>query len=220
MTEKGFVDPRPAAIFVADAAGLDFLNSVATPADTPVDWIGDGQGLLGWLDQARLVPTDVLQRLRADAPPGVLDDVADQARQLREWFRDFVQRHKGRPLALADIEELEPLNRLLERDERFSRIVLRRDAGPAYLELQEMRAWRSPKALLLPIGLALASLIVTEDFSYVKACEGPACTLLFADHTRGHARRWCSMAICGNRAKQAAHRQRMKARQRSAGGPG
>jgi predicted RNA-binding Zn ribbon-like protein len=36
-------------------------------------------------------------------------------------------------------------------------------------------------------------------------------TLLFADHTRGHARRWCSMALCGNRAKQAAHRQRQKA---------
>jgi len=47
----------------------------------------------------------------------------------------------------------------------------------------------------------------------VKACEGPVCTLLFADHTRGRARRWCSMALCGNRAKQAAHRHRLKAQQ-------
>lgn len=39
----------------------------------------------------------------------------------------------------------------------------------------------------------------------------PACTLLFADHTRGHRRRWCSMAQCGNRAKQVAHRHRIKA---------
>ena len=46
----------------------------------------------------------------------------------------------------------------------------------------------------------------------VKACEGAACTLLFVDHTRSRARRWCSMAICGNRAKQAAHRRRLKAR--------
>jgi predicted RNA-binding Zn ribbon-like protein len=45
----------------------------------------------------------------------------------------------------------------------------------------------------------------------MKACEGPACTLLFADHTRGHTRRWCSMALCGNRAKQAAYRHRLKA---------
>jgi len=73
-----------------------------------------------------------------------------------------------------------------------------------------MRRWRSPESLLLPIGEALAKFVCEEDFSYVKACEGPACTLMFADHTRGHARRWCSMAICGNRAKQAAHRHRLK----------
>lgn len=207
------MDPRPPAIFVGDAAGLDFLNSVATPVDTPVDWIEDGEGLLSWLDQARLVPSDVLQSVRARALSGDCDKVAAQARQLREWFRAFVYRHKGRPLSLGDITELEPLNSLLARDERFSRIVLRHDTAAQPLELEEMRPWRSPESLLMPIGLALARLVVTEDFSNVKACEGPACTLLFADHTRGRARRWCSMAICGNRAKQAAHRQRLKERQ-------
>jgi len=207
------VDPRPAAIFVGDAAGLDFLNSVATPVDTPVDWIDDGEGLLSWLDRARLVPGDVLQSIRRRALAGELDKVATQARQLREWFRGFVQQHKGRRLALADLSELEPLNRLLERDQRFSQILLRPDTRPGSLALEEMRPWRSPEALLLPIAVALARLVVTEDFTNVKACEGPACTLLFADHTRGHARRWCSMAICGNRAKQAAHRRRVKARQ-------
>lgn len=206
------MDPRPPAIFVGDAAGLDFLNSVATPVDTPVDWIQDGEGLLSWLDQARLVPVDTLRSIRARTLPADLDEVADQARRLREWFRTFVQRYKGRRLALEDVSELEPLNQLLARDERFSRIVLRRETGPASLELEERRPWRSPASLLLPVAVALAQLVVTEDFANVKACEGPACTLLFADHTRGHARRWCSMAICGNRAKQAAHRQRVKAR--------
>ena len=206
------MDPRPSAIFVGDAAGLDFLNSVATPVDIPVDWIADGEGLLSWLEQARLAPGDVLQAIRAKVLPGELDGVADQARRLREWFRAFVHRHKGSRLALEDVHELEPLNRLLQHDERFSQIVLRPDTGSASLALEEMRPWRSPESLLLPIGLALASLVVTEDFANVKACEGPACTLLFADHTRGRARRWCSMAICGNRAKQAAHRQRVKVR--------
>lgn len=210
------MSPRPAAIFVGDAPGLDFLNSVATPVDTSVDWIDDGEGLLGWLAQARLVPGDVLQTIRARARPGELDSVAGEARQLREWFRGFVNGHKGRRLAPRHLDELEPLNRLLERDARFSRIVLRHDGTPTVppLELQELRPWRSPEALLLPIGAALARLVVTEDFRYVKACEGTACTLLFADHTRGHARRWCSMAICGNRAKQAAHRQRLRVRER------
>jgi predicted RNA-binding Zn ribbon-like protein len=207
------MDQRPAAIFVGDEPALDFLNSVATPVDTAVDWIDDGDGLLSWLEQAQLVPTDVLRATRSRARPGELDKIAGRARQLREWFRGFVHEHKGRRLVLQDLHEIEPLNRLLEHDARFSRIVLQHEVRPACLELQETRPWDSPEALLLPIGAVLARLLVKEDFSDVKACEGPACTLLFADHTRGRARRWCSMAICGNRAKQAAHRQRLKARQ-------
>ena len=52
---------------------------------------------------------------------------------------------------------------------------------------------------------------VKMGLSYVKSCEGSSCTLLFMDRARGRARRWCSMAICGNRAKQIAHRNRRKA---------
>ncbi len=201
---------RPPAIFVGGAPGLDFLNSTATPADTPIDWIGDGEGLSRWLEQARLVPPDALERLRARALPGELDRVADQARHLREWFRGFVRRHKGRPLTAGALAELGPLHRLLERDEFFSRLIFEPAKKKAPLRLEIARRWRTPEALLLPIGEVLARLVCTEDFSSIKACEGPACTLLFADHTRGHARRWCSMAICGNRAKQAAHRHRLK----------
>jgi predicted RNA-binding Zn ribbon-like protein len=202
------MDQRPPAIFVGDALGLDFLNSIATPVDTPIDWIDDGDGLLNWLEQAQLVPADVLKRIRTQALPGELDKVADQARSLREWFRGFVRKHKGRPLTAQSLAGLEPLNHLLERDDSFKRI----DPGPKGqpLQLQTIRRWRTPEALLSPIGEALAQLVCTEDFSDVKACEGPACTLLFADHTRGRTRRWCSMALCGNRAKQAAHRHRLK----------
>jgi predicted RNA-binding Zn ribbon-like protein len=202
-----------AAIFIGDSPGLDFLNSVATPVDTPIDWIDDGDGLLSWLEQAQLLPPDVLRRIRTQVAARELDKIADQARSLREWFRGFVLKHKGRPLALVDLAELEPLNRLLGRDEAYYRIVLQPSGRAAALELQLARHWRSPQALLLPIGETLARLLSAEDFSNVKACEGPACTLLFADHTRGHVRRWCSMAICGNRAKQAAHRRRLKGRQ-------
>ena len=203
------MDHRPPAIFVGDALGLDFLNSIATPVDVAVEWIDDGEGYLNWLEQARLAPDDVLRDMRTRALPGELDKVADQARGLREWFRGFVRQHKGRPLAAEALAQLQPLNRLLDRDEAFTQIVPQ-SAGPEAFALQTMRRWRNPDALLLPVGEALARLVCTEDFTHVKACEGPACTLLFADHTRGHARRWCSMAICGNRAKQAAHRRRLR----------
>jgi predicted RNA-binding Zn ribbon-like protein len=202
---------RPPAIFIADAPALDFLNSVATPIDVEIDWIEDGEGFLEWLAQAQLVPPHVLKALRAQATPGQIDNVAAQARSLREWFRRFVRSRKGSSLVAKDLQKLEPLNRLLERDERYSQIESRHAAAETNaLELQTMRRWRSPESLLLPIAEALAKFACEEDFSHVKACEGAACTLMFADHTRGRARRWCSMAICGNRAKQAAHRQRLK----------
>jgi predicted RNA-binding Zn ribbon-like protein len=201
---------RSPAIFIADSLGLDFLNSIATPVDTPVDWLDNGDGLLRWLAQAKLVPADALDELKAQAMPGELDKIADQARALREWFRGFVRKHMGRPLAPKALTELAPLNRLLERDEAFSRISRLRLNDGDRLELRVMRRWRSPESLLLPIGEALAKFVCEEDFADVKACEGHICTLVFVDHTRRRARRWCSMAICGNRAKQAAHRSRLK----------
>jgi predicted RNA-binding Zn ribbon-like protein len=204
------LEHKPPAIFVADALGLDFLNSVATPVDTPVDWIDSGDGLLKWLAQAKLVPADALDELKGRAMPGELDEVADQARALREWFRGLVRKHMGRPLSAKALNELAPLNKLLERDETFSRISRHHHHDGDRLELQTLRRWRSPESLLLPIGEALAKFVCEEDFIHVKACEGYGCTLMFADHTRRRARRWCSMAICGNRAKQAAHRNRLR----------
>jgi predicted RNA-binding Zn ribbon-like protein len=201
---------KPDALFLADAAGLDFLNSIATPAGTPIDWIDSGDGLLSWLEQARLVPAETLEAVKARSLPGELDGVAEQARDLREWFRKFVRERKGRSLAATDLKQVERLNRLLERDEKFQQLA-KADGETAHgFELRTVRRWRSADSLLLPIAEVLATCISDEDFSYVKACEGHQCTLLFADHTRGHARRWCSMALCGNRAKVAAHRQRQK----------
>jgi predicted RNA-binding Zn ribbon-like protein len=204
------VQRRPPAIFIADSLGLDFLNSIATPLDTPVDWLDSGDGLLRWLAQAKLVPADALDELKTRAMPGELDKVADQARALREWFRKFVHKHKGRSLPPKALQELGPLNKLLQRDETFSQISRHRERDGDRFELQVVRRWRSPESLLLPIAKALAKFVCEEDFTMVKACEGHNCTLVFADHTRGQARRWCSMAICGNRAKQAAHRNRLK----------
>ncbi len=201
---------RSPAIFIADAIALDFLNSIATPADVQIDWIDSGTGFLAWVEQAGLAPAKMLETLRVQAMPGELDSVAAQARSLREWFREFVRSHKGRPLRVEDMQQLAPLNRLLERDEGFGQIVAHDSGAGRSLQWRMTRRWRSPESLLLPIGEALAKFVCEEDFSNVKACDGPHCTLIFADHTRGHRRRWCSAAVCGNRAKVAAHRQRLK----------
>ncbi|MCP1518936.1 putative RNA-binding Zn ribbon-like protein [Pseudomonas migulae] len=201
--------PRGPAIFVADAAALDFLNSIATPVDETVDWIDDGNGWLEWLKQSGWVEDEILQRLQAQAMPGELETVAAQARSLREWFRGFVLKYKGQPLEASALTELEALNRLLERDEKYTQITLQ-DGETPKLAWALKRRWRSPDSLLLPLGEVLAQFVSEEDFTNVKCCEGPSCTLMFVDHTRGRKRRWCSMAVCGNRAKAAAHRERQK----------
>ena len=54
-------------VFVGDAAGLDFLNSVATPVDTPVDWIEDGEGLLRLARPGTAGTGRGAQRIRARA---------------------------------------------------------------------------------------------------------------------------------------------------------
>jgi predicted RNA-binding Zn ribbon-like protein len=204
------VSPRPPANFIADSPGLDFLNSIATPVDAPIDWLDSGNGLVAWLAQTNLVPAHALSALTEQATPAELDKVAGQARALREWFRGFVRKHMGRPLTPKAMRELGPLNALLERGEMFSRIAVRPDSDGDRLELQTMRLWRSSESLLLPIGEALARCVCDEDFANIRACEGASCTLIFVDRTRRRGRRWCSMALCGNRAKQAAHRHRLK----------
>jgi predicted RNA-binding Zn ribbon-like protein len=210
---------RPPPCFIADHLGLDFLNSIAVPVATKVEWLASGADLLAWLAQAGMVPGEALGGVRTSAIPGELDAVAGQARALRDWFKSFVYAHMGRPLGPDALRALDPLNRLLARDEEFGQIVARErsvddhahgNPGPSGLAWRIQRRWHSPESLLLPIARTLADLVCTEDFSYVKACEGQSCTLLFLDRTRGHARRWCSMAVCGNRAKQAAHRQRFQ----------
>jgi predicted RNA-binding Zn ribbon-like protein len=204
------MEHKPPPMFIADSLALDFLNSIATPVDEPIDWLDSGEGLLKWLSRAGLIPAQTLDELKSRAMPGELDSVADQARALREWFRKFVHKHMGRPLTPKALHELAPLNTLLERDDAFRQITRHRAHDGDRLDLRPMRRWRSPESLLLPIGEALARCVCEEDFTTVKACEGQRCTLLFVDRTRRRARRWCSMVSCGNRAKQAAHRDRLK----------
>ena len=204
---------RPPAMFVADAPGLDFLNTVAHPAK-PIEWLSNGEDLLAWLEQAGMLAPATAARMRADAEPEELDEIAAQARELREWFRGFVYRHKGGMLAEAALAELAPLNALLQNDETHRLVGVRTAAESedtvSALERVTVRRWRSPATLLAPIADALPDLVCTAGFRQVKKCESPSCSLLFHDITQGHARRWCSMALCGNRAKQAAYRARIK----------
>src|SRR5262249_49958443 len=107
--EQPSMTTRPPPFFIADNVGLDFLNTIAVPVDTEVEWLTSGEDLLAWLEQAGLVPGDVLEAFRKNALPGELDAIATQARGLRDWFKLFVYEHMGRPLEPNALRQLEPL---------------------------------------------------------------------------------------------------------------
>jgi predicted RNA-binding Zn ribbon-like protein len=203
---------RPPAFFVGEHLALDFLNTTATPLGTRVEWLGDGKDLVDWLEQARSIEPAAAARIR-ESGSDALDEVARQAREFRRWLRGFVTAHMGKPLR-ATVAAVSPLNELLARDNSFQRVeAVGRDAEDGrHLVLRRVHRWESSGELLQPIAEAAADLICNQDFRLIRSCEGSACTLVFLDRTKAHARRWCSMAVCGNRAKAAAHRARRGAK--------
>ena len=68
------------------------------------------------------------------------------------------------------------------------------------------------EAALGPVALAAVALATERDFSRVKECGGQACGWLFYDVSKNNRRRWCEMEVCGNRAKQRRHAERLKRR--------
>ena len=197
---------RPPAFFVGDHPALDFLNTSATPKDVPVEWLRNGRDLIDWLEHAKLIEASVAARFGAAKEQRELDRVAGRAREFRDWLREYVTRHMGRPLGSRSAKTLGPLNDLLAGDASYP-MVEGGGAGQA-LRLRRIRRWATPEELLHPIVHAAADLICSVDFRLINTCEGSNCTLLFLDRTKAHGRRWCRMAVCGNRAKAAAHRAR------------
>lgn len=199
---------RLPAFFVGEHPALDFLNTTATPQGARVEWLCDGNNLVDWLEQARLIEPAAASRIR-ESGSDALDEVARRAREFRQWLREFVAARMGKPLR-ATVAAVAPLNELLAGDRSFRRVeAAGRDAEDGrHLLLRRVQRWESPVELLQPIAEAAADLICHQDFRLIRSCEGPACTLMFLDRTKAHTRRWCSMAVCGNRAKAAAHRAR------------
>ena len=197
---------------LGDHPALDFVNSTAVPANDTIELIGDGQGYLRWLQLAGLIDADELETVRARFGSAELDRVAAAAVELREWLRPLIAAWAAGDAATGaatpDEHALARLNALLAADTRHAELT--RTAGS--LHLGNRRTWTSPQALLALPAEAAADLFAHGDRRLVRNCEGPTCTLWFYDRTKPHTRRWCTMALCGNRAKAQAHRARLTER--------
>ena len=193
---------------LGDHPALDFINSTATQVGERIELIGDGQGYLRWLELAGLISAGEREALGSRFSPGDLDRAAVAAVRLREWFRPLIARWAaGDPAAPSD-EQVAHLNTMLAAASEHPEVT-RADGD---LSLTRRKVWASSQALLALPAEAAADLLAHGDRSLVRNCEDPACTLWFYDRTKAHQRRWCSMSICGNRAKARAHRARLAGR--------
>jgi len=196
---EGGAAPAP---MVSDHLALDLLNTRSrTASGEAVEHWHNGGDVLRWLQQQGIVSPP------ADAAVD-RDGLLSQAKALRALAqRLVVQRKEGGGAADPGV-----LNEFLHAYR--SAPHLERD-GEGNLVLTRVACDDTTSSLLGPVAEAVAGLLVEADFSRVKQCEHPDCILWFHDRTRARRRRWCSMALCGNRQKAARFRKRAAAAESS-----
>jgi predicted RNA-binding Zn ribbon-like protein len=192
-------------LLLGNHRALDFLNTWRSPDGEAVETIGDGRAFGEWLVAAGSIAEDEIARLTRRAGVRAMDEAAAEARRFREWAREWLVRWRRAPTSRF-AKEIEELNRVLAREDRNRQVVTRRDG----LTLAEVANFETPAALVALPAADIAALVTREDAKLVRECAAGHCTLWFLDRTKAHNRRFCSAAICGNRAKVAAFRERQR----------
>ena len=191
--------PQP---FIGNHPALDFLNT-AYGAGVRVENIADGRAYLDWLVAAgvldRTTPSRLLRRFGSKA----MDVAAADARQLREWARQWLVRWRMAPERSFEREVAE-LNTMLARGSWSCRLVA---DGSSYRLAREPCIDSADSLLAVPARW-IADLLVEAEPSRIRSCAGAGCTLWFVDRSKSHRRLFCSARTCGNRHKVAAFRER------------
>ncbi len=197
-------------LFVGNSLCLDFVNTALMQAGQPLDLMSDPGKLMVWLVQAKIL--DEKQRGAIDAAwkgSPELECVFRCALEFRAGLRDMAGRIvAGKPVPPAMVAQI---NGWLGK--HTGRVELKKISSG--FEKRFQADFEEPAQLLWPIAESACDLLCYADLALVKKCENAACVLFFYDTTKNHSRRWCSMNICGNRMKVAAHYQRQRSRKGS-----
>jgi predicted RNA-binding Zn ribbon-like protein len=113
------------------------------------------------------------------------------------------------------VEWVETINEILAYTEGHDRLepIDGGEEGPTEWRLALHARAHGLEWLLTAIARNAAELIAEGPLAPIRKCANPDCGFLFYDDSRTGKRRWCSMAVCGNRAKVAAHYRREKSKQ-------
>jgi predicted RNA-binding Zn ribbon-like protein len=71
-------------------------------------------------------------------------------------------------------------------------------------------ALRGVRRAMAALCVAWSELAVTGEVAHLKRCADDTCGWVFWDVSRNNSRRWCTMRVCGNRAKARAYAARQR----------
>jgi predicted RNA-binding Zn ribbon-like protein len=189
---------------------VDFTNTIGLPGSAD-------ERLLGWRDlvaffaSVGIIPlsqSTQLSELEALAPENVAT-AFDSAIELRQAIQECL-------VALAaghapTAEAVAPVNRLLRLTEGYDQLLeATGSGGKAAWRIEFVMRERRLEWLLAAIARSAAELISEGTAAPIRTCGNPVCPLYFYDASRTGRRRWCSMAVCGNRHKVAEHARRAR----------
>jgi predicted RNA-binding Zn ribbon-like protein len=168
----------------------DFVNTLHIDGELREESIGSPQELAGWI------------RTRANVDLADLGSAEhERAIALREALRALLLAHNG---VQVDPRELDPLSRAAAE----AKLELRLEEADR--EIRVAPAGSGLEAFEAKLLLAIAEAQALGTWKRLKACVADDCHWAFYDNTRNRSRTWCSMEVCGNRAKTRRYRRRRK----------
>lgn len=194
-------------VFVGNHPCVDFVNTQLMVGGQPVDTLSSFSDLVRWIGEAELLTDDAAKPSDLKAKgQGEEAQIFEQAVAFRARLREMVERiAAGKPVPQAEVDAI---NELLHY--RLGRPYVTRRKGT--FERGFETESQDPARLLGLLAEAATDLLCRCDLSLIKKCQNPACVLFFYDTSKNHTRQWCSMNLCGNRSKVAAHYRRHRSR--------
>ncbi len=182
---------------------FDFLNTIELESGSLVDRLDSFDDAATWL-----IDRGVCHSGRGPAAlrsPGIDDDHAlTRVRTVRAALRDVAHAvSHGRP---AEPESLAEVNRAIASRERIELV-----RAPDGVSVGHSHVGDPLDDALARLADPLVREIQAGRGDRIRVCANDTCRWVFFDESRGGQRRWCDMASCGNRAKAARHRARVKA---------
>ena len=184
--------PNPPLI--GEKLGVDFANLCQSPSE--LSW----NRLISFLEATKIISPDRSSQLLGlpEADPQAAEALLRKARRLcassRLLFSAMVRKQKIAP------EWIEPINEVLRITEGHDELVQR--GGGWQIEFVAREG--GLEWLLAAVARSAADIIAEGAEARLRVCANSGCGLFFYDASRTHRRRWCSMAVCGNRSKVAA----------------